>query len=39
MLIAMHLAMNEKDKVGWAKKFYDVLSRLKATVATLRLAL
>lgn len=34
MLIAMHLAMNEKDKVGWAKKFYDVLSRLKATMAT-----
>src|SRR5690606_14973508 len=25
MIIAMHLALNEQDRVGWAKKFYDVL--------------
>ena len=34
MGVAMHLAMNEKDKVQRAKQFYDVLSRLEATVAT-----
>lgn len=34
MLIAMHLAMKEIDKVKWAKEFYDVLSTLKITVAT-----
>ncbi|MCL6442525.1 MAG: ribonucleoside-diphosphate reductase subunit alpha [Alicyclobacillus sp.] len=34
MGVAMHLAMNEKDKVERAKRFYDVLSRLEATVAT-----
>ena len=34
MGVAMHLAMNEVDKVERAKQFYDVLSKLKATVAT-----
>lgn len=34
MGVAMHLAMNESDKVQQAKDFYDVLSNLKATVAT-----
>ncbi|MEG0276761.1 MAG: ribonucleoside-diphosphate reductase subunit alpha [Coprobacillus sp.] len=34
MGIAMHLAMNEKDKVKWAKEIYDVLSTLKVTMAT-----
>ncbi|MEB3012482.1 ribonucleoside-diphosphate reductase subunit alpha [Parvimonas sp. D2] len=34
MGIAMHLAIPEKDKVSFAKKVYDVLSNLKATVAT-----
>lgn len=34
MVIAMHLAQKEKDKLGWAKKFYDVLSKLEMTVAT-----
>ncbi|SEN29422.1 ribonucleoside-diphosphate reductase subunit alpha [Lihuaxuella thermophila] len=34
MVIAMHLAQKETDKVGWAKKFYDVLSKLELTVAT-----
>lgn len=34
MIIAMHLAMKEKDRTGWAKQFYDVLSELKMTVAT-----
>lgn len=34
MGVAMHLAMNESDKVAWAKKFYDTLSTLQATVAT-----
>lgn len=34
MLIAMHLAMKEKDKVKWAKEIYDVLSTLKVTMAT-----
>jgi len=30
----MHLAMKEQDKLGWAKRMYDVLSQLKMTVAT-----
>ncbi|MBF1295826.1 MAG: ribonucleoside-diphosphate reductase subunit alpha, partial [Parvimonas sp.] len=30
----MHLAIPEKDRVSFAKKVYDVLSNLKATVAT-----
>lgn len=34
MGIAMHLALNEKEKVKWAKAFYDILSKLKVTVAT-----
>ncbi|MBA4495154.1 ribonucleoside-diphosphate reductase subunit alpha [Paenactinomyces guangxiensis] len=34
MVIAMHMAQKEKDKVGWAKQFYDVLSKLELTVAT-----
>ena len=34
MGIAMHLAIPEKDRVSFAKKVYDVLSNLKATVAT-----
>ncbi|SUY45476.1 ribonucleotide-diphosphate reductase subunit alpha [Clostridium putrefaciens] len=34
MGISMHLAMKEKDKLYWAKRFYDVLSTLKATMAT-----
>lgn len=32
--IAMHLAMQEKDKLLWVKKFYDMLSRLEVTMAT-----
>jgi ribonucleoside-diphosphate reductase alpha chain len=38
MIIAMHLAQKEGDRVGWAKKFYDVLSKLEMTVATPTLA-
>ena len=34
MGVSMHLAMKEKDKLGWAKRFYDMLSTLQATVAT-----
>ena len=36
MGIAMHLAIPEKkqDRIMWAKRFYDVLSSLKATMAT-----
>ncbi|WP_207903292.1 ribonucleoside-diphosphate reductase subunit alpha [Hazenella coriacea] len=34
MIIAMHLAQKEKQRVGWAKQFYDVLSKLELTVAT-----
>ncbi|MGG7143936.1 ribonucleoside-diphosphate reductase subunit alpha [Clostridium nigeriense] len=36
MGIAMHLAIPEKkeNRVDWAKRFYDVLSSLKATMAT-----
>lgn len=34
MGVAMHLAMNEVDRVERAKQFYDVLSKLEATVAT-----
>lgn len=33
--IAMHLAMEEKtDRAGWVKRFYDMLSTLKVTMAT-----
>ena len=39
MVIAMHLAIPENDKrVYYAKKFYDILSSLKVTVATPTLA-
>ena len=39
MVIAMHLAIPEKDKkVYYAKKFYDLMSQLKMTVATPTLA-
>lgn len=34
MGVAMHLAMHEVDRVKRAKQFYDVLSKLEATVAT-----
>lgn len=34
MAIAMHLAIPETDRVYWAKRFYDVLSTLKVTMAT-----
>lgn len=33
--IAMHLAMGEKtDRDGWVRRFYDMLSTLKVTMAT-----
>ena len=39
MIIAMHLAIPEKkDKARYARKFYDILSELKMTVATPTLA-
>ncbi|MDD5937165.1 MAG: ribonucleoside-diphosphate reductase subunit alpha [Clostridiales bacterium] len=39
MVIAMHLAIPEKEKrVEYAKKFYDILSKLQTTVATPTLA-
>lgn len=39
MVIAMHLAIPEKEKkVFYAKKFYDLMSQLKMTVATPTLA-
>ena len=34
MGIAMHLAIPESDKVAFAKRLYDILSTLKATMAT-----
>ncbi|MDY2959595.1 MAG: ribonucleoside-diphosphate reductase subunit alpha [Hornefia sp.] len=35
MGIAMHLAMKEeKDRLGWVKKFYDMMSLHKVTMAT-----
>ena len=34
MGIAMHLAIPEKDRVAFAKRLYDILSSLKATMAT-----
>ena len=34
MGIAMHLAIPEADKVAFAKRLYDILSNLKATMAT-----
>ena len=38
LIIAMHLAMKEEDKLTWAKRFYDCLSKLEVTVATPTLA-
>ena len=38
MAIAMHIASVEEDKVYYAKAFYDLLSKLKMTVATPTLA-
>ena len=38
MAIAMHLASVEEDKLRYAKAFYDLLSKLKMTVATPTLA-
>lgn len=33
--IALHLAMNEKsDRMEWVKRFYDMISSLKVTMAT-----
>lgn len=34
MGIAMHLALKESERVQWAKKFYDILSTWKVTMAT-----
>ena len=34
MGIAMHLAMNERDRLYWAKEIYDILSKLEVTMAT-----
>ncbi len=34
MGIAMHLMINENDRVKWVKRVYDVISNLKATFAT-----
>lgn len=35
MGIAMHLAMNEEnDRLGWVRRFYEMLSTLKVTMAT-----
>ena len=34
MGIAMHLAIPEKNKIEFAKRLYDILSSLKATMAT-----
>ncbi len=37
--IALHLAMNEQtDRMEWVKRFYDMLSTLKVTMATPTLA-
>ena len=33
--ISLHLAMNEThDRLGWVRKFYEILSRLQITMAT-----
>ncbi len=34
MGIAMFLAQNEKDRQGWAKKFYDMISKFEVMLAT-----
>ncbi|GHS86631.1 ribonucleoside-diphosphate reductase [Campylobacterota bacterium] len=34
MAVAMFLAQNESDRQGWAKKFYDILSKFEVMAAT-----
>lgn len=34
MAVAMFLAQNEKDRQGWAKRFYEVLSKFEVMTAT-----
>ena len=34
LTISMHLAMNEKDKLYWVKRFYESLSKFEFTLAT-----
>ncbi|MDP3300635.1 MAG: ribonucleotide reductase N-terminal alpha domain-containing protein, partial [Sulfuricurvum sp.] len=34
MAISMFLAQNESDSMGWAKKFYDMLSKFEVMLAT-----
>ncbi len=34
MAIAMFLAQNEEDRQGWAKKFYDMISKFEVMLAT-----
>ena len=34
MAIAMFLAQNELDSMGWAKKFYDLISKFEVMLAT-----
>jgi len=34
MAIAMFLAQNEFDKMGWAKRFYDLISKFEVMLAT-----
>ncbi|MDR2904992.1 MAG: ribonucleoside-diphosphate reductase subunit alpha [Helicobacteraceae bacterium] len=34
MAVAMFLAQNERDPQGWAKRFYDVLSKFEVMAAT-----
>lgn len=34
MGIALHLAMKEKDRLHWVRRFYDMLSKLEVTMAT-----
>lgn len=38
MMIAMHIGMNEKNRLSFIKDFYDLLSQLKITMATPTLA-
>lgn len=38
MIIAMHIGMNEKDRLPFVMDFYDLLSQLKITMATPTLA-
>jgi ribonucleoside-diphosphate reductase alpha chain len=34
MAVAMFLAQNEQDRQGWAKKFYDMISKFEVMMAT-----